>query len=98
MYVTTKHGVMGLTKSLALAYADQTIRANALCPVPIDTSLLWSGLEPDSDCEEFVHHRVANCPTPKMAAPEEVASADLFLVSDDSSIVNGVGLAVDDAK
>ena len=98
MYVTAKHGVMGLTKSLALAYADQKIRVNALCPGPIDTPLLWSGLEPDGDREEFVRHIVANCPTPKMAAPEEVARAALFLVSDDSSFVNGVGLAVDGAK
>jgi NAD(P)-dependent dehydrogenase (short-subunit alcohol dehydrogenase family) len=60
--------------------------------------MLWSGLEPDSDCEEFVRHYVANCPTPRMAAPEEVASSVLFLVSDDSSFVRGVGLAVDGAK
>jgi NAD(P)-dependent dehydrogenase (short-subunit alcohol dehydrogenase family) len=50
------------------------------------------------DREEFVRHDVAHCPTPRMAAPEEVARAALFLVSDDSSFVNGVGLAVDGAK
>jgi NAD(P)-dependent dehydrogenase (short-subunit alcohol dehydrogenase family) len=98
MYVTAKHGVMGLTKSLVLAYADQKVRVNALCPGPIDTPLLWSRLEPDGDREEFLRYTVANCPTPKMAAPEEVASAALFLVSDDSSYVSGVGLATDGAK
>lgn len=98
MYVTAKHGVMGLTKSLALTYADRKIRVNALCPGPIDTPLLWGGFESGDDREEYVRHAVANCPTPRMAAPEEVARAALFLVSDDSSFVNGVGLAIDGAK
>lgn len=98
LYVATKHGVMGLTKSLALAYADRRIRVNALCPGPIDTTMIWDNLSPDADREDYVRRVVANCPTPRLAAPEEVASAALFLVSDGSSFVNGVGLAVDGAK
>lgn len=98
LYVATKHGVMGLTKSLALAYADQGIRVNAVCPGPIDTPMIWRNLSPDDDREEYVRRVVASCPTPRMAAPEEVARAALFLVSDDSSFINGVGLAVDGAK
>lgn len=101
LYVTTKHGVMGLTKSLALAYADQGIRVNAVCPGPIDTPMIWRNLSPDAseaEHEEYVRRVVASCPTPRMAAPEEVARAALFLVSDDSSFVSGVGLAVDGAK
>ncbi len=98
LYVATKHGVMGLTKSLALAYADQRVRVNALCPGPIDTPMIWQGLPPDVDREEFIRRAVAACPTPRMAAPEEVAQAALFLASDEASFISGVGLAVDGAK
>jgi NAD(P)-dependent dehydrogenase (short-subunit alcohol dehydrogenase family) len=98
LYVATKHGVMGLTKSLALAYANQRVRVNALCPGPIDTPMIWQGMAPDTDREEFIRRAVAACPTPRMAAPEEVARAALFLASDEASFVSGVGLAVDGAK
>jgi NAD(P)-dependent dehydrogenase (short-subunit alcohol dehydrogenase family) len=98
LYVATKHGIMGLTKSLALAYADRRIRVNALCPGPINTPMIWSHRRPDQDEEEYLRRAVASCPTPRMASPDEVARAALFLVSDDASFVNGVGLAVDGAK
>ena len=98
LYSAIKHAVMGLTKSLALTYADQKVRVNALCPGAIDTRMIWGGLGPEDDREEHARHVLANSPTPRMAAPEEVARAALFLVSGDSSYVNGVGLAVDGAK
>ncbi len=98
LYSATKHAVMGLTKSLALTYADRGIRVNALCPGAIDTPMIWGGLGPDGDREEHIRYVLANSPTPRMAAPEEVARAALFLASPDSSYVNGVGLAVDGAK
>jgi NAD(P)-dependent dehydrogenase (short-subunit alcohol dehydrogenase family) len=98
VYNATKHGVMGLTKSLALAYADRRVRVNALCPGPIATPLLWAMQPPGMERDEFVHRALASCPTPRMAAPEEVASAALFLVSDEASFISGVGLAVDGAK
>lgn len=98
LYSATKHAVMGLTKSLALTYADKNIRVNALCPGAIDTPMIWSGLEPDGDREEHVRRVLANSPTPRMASPEEVARAGLFLVSPENSYVNGVGLAVDGSK
>jgi NAD(P)-dependent dehydrogenase (short-subunit alcohol dehydrogenase family) len=98
LYSAIKHAVMGLTKSLALTYADRKVRVNALCPGAIDTPMIWGGLGPDDDREEHARHVLANSPTPRMAAPEEVARAALFLVSDDSSYVSGVGLAVDGAK
>ena len=98
LYNATKHGIMGLTKSLALAYADRRIRVNAVCPGPIDTPMMWRRLEPGADREAYVRGAVASCPTPRLASAEEVARAALFLVSDDSSFVSGVGLAVDGAK
>lgn len=98
LYNATKHAVMGLTRSLALAYADQRIRVNAICPGPIDTPLVWASFEPGDDREAFIRRAVASCPTPRMAAPEEVAAAALFLVSDEASFITGVGLPVDGAK
>jgi NAD(P)-dependent dehydrogenase (short-subunit alcohol dehydrogenase family) len=98
LYVATKHGVMGLTKSLALAYADRRIRVNALCPGPIDTPMIWEGFEEGMDREAFIRRAVSSCPTPRMASPDEVARAALFLASDEASFVSGVGLAVDGAK
>ena len=98
LYSATKHAVMGLTKSLALTYADRKVRVNALCPGAIDTPMIWAGLGADDDREAHVRRVLANSPTPRIASPEEVAHAGLFLVSPDSSYVNGVGLAVDGAK
>ena len=98
LYSATKHGVMGLTKSLAVTYADKKIRTNALCPGAIDTPMIWSGLGPDGDREAHVRRVLANSPTPRIAAPEDVARAGLFLVSPDNGYINGVGLAVDGGK
>ena len=89
---------MGLTKSLAVTYADKRIRTNALCPGAIETPMIWSGLGPDDDREAHVRRVLANSPTPRIAAPEEVARAALFLVSPQTGYVNGVGLAVDGGK
>ena len=96
LYSAVKHGVMGLTKSLAVTYADRRIRTNALCPGAIGTPMIEGII--GSDGEEGLRRVLANSPTPRMASPEEVAHAALFLVSPHSSYVNGVGLAVDGGK
>ncbi len=101
LYVATKHAVMGLTKSLALAYADQRVRVNAVCPGPIDTPMIWAGVPDDAsnaDREAAFRRAVSSCPTPRMAAPEEVARAVVFLASSEASFISGVGLAIDGAK
>ena len=98
LYNMTKHGIMGLTKSLALAYADKRVRVNALCPGPIDTPIIWRWFDSSMDREQYVKKVVAACPTPRMAAAEEVARAALFLISDEASFITGVGLPVDGGK
>lgn len=98
VYDATKHGVMGLTRSMALAYAHRRVRVNAVCPGPIATPMMWSYLPPGADREAFIRGAVASCPTPRLAAPEEVAAAALFLISDESSFITGVGLPVDGGK
>jgi NAD(P)-dependent dehydrogenase (short-subunit alcohol dehydrogenase family) len=98
LYSATKHAVMGLTKSLAVTYADKKIRTNALCPGAIDTPMVERIIDSFGDREEGLRRVLANSPTPRVAAPEEVARAALFLVSPGNGYVNGVGLAVDGGK
>src|SRR5918997_3560435 len=98
LYSAIKHGVMGLTKSLAVTYADKKIRVNALCPGAIDTPMLEGIIDSFDDREEGLRRVLANSPTPRVASAEEVARAGLFLVSPPNSYVNGVGLAVDGGK
>jgi len=97
-YNATKHAVIGLTRSLALAYADQRVRVNALCPGPIDTPMMWRRVTPGGDYEAHGRRALATCPTPRMGTADEMAQAALFLVSDDSRFITGVGLAVDGGK
>ena len=97
LYSATKHAVMGLTKSLAVTYADRKVRTNALCPGAIDTPMV-QGIIGSGDGEEGLRRVLANSPTPRVASAEEVARAGLFLVSPGNSYVNGVGLAVDGGK
>ena len=98
LYSATKHAVMGLTKSLAVTYADRKIRANALCPGAIDTPMVQGIVDSFDDPDEGLRRVLANSPTPRVASAEEVARAGLFLVSPGNGYVNGVGLAVDGGK
>lgn len=98
VYCATKHAVMGLTKALAVAYASHNIRVNALCPGPIDTPMLWAGATTPQDRRATLPAKLASCPAARYGAPEDVASAAVFLASDESTFINGVGLAVDGAK
>jgi len=98
LYSATKHAVMGLTKSLAVTYADKKIRTNALCPGAIDTPMVEGIIGSFGDREEGLRRVLANSPTPRVASAEEVARAGLFLVSPANGYINGVGLAVDGGK
>jgi NAD(P)-dependent dehydrogenase (short-subunit alcohol dehydrogenase family) len=94
-YVTSKHGVLGLTRSLALDYAPQNVRANCVLPASIDTPMLrWAAsLDPDpqrvlATCERM--HALG-----RIGRPEEVANAIAFLASDWASFITGAALLVD---
>lgn len=98
LYSASKHAVVGLTKSLAVTYAHQNIRINAVCPGPIDTAALWRGTETEEERQARVPGILATCPAARIASADEVASAVLFLASDESRFINGVALAIDGAK
>ena len=90
-YTASKGGVLAMTREIAVAYAKQGIRANALCPGPVDTPLLQQLLaDPAARARRLVH-----VPMGRLAQAGEIARAVLFLASDDSSYVNGSTFLVD---
>lgn len=91
-YVAAKHGIVGLTKTAALEYAEQGIRVNAVCPGVIDTEMVerFTGHQPDAEAA-----LVAGEPVGRMGRPDEFADAVVWLCSSRSSFVTGQAVAVD---
>ena len=90
-YTASKGAVLALTREIAVEFARKGIRANALCPGPVNTPLLQALLaEPAARARRFVH-----LPMGRLAEAEEIAKAALFLASDDASYVNGTTFLVD---
>jgi len=88
-YTAAKHGLLGLTKNIAVQYADKNIRANAICPYYIETPLL-------SAIPAEIHKMwEAGTPAHRLGKADEVAKAFIFLASDDSSYCNGTHIALD---
>lgn len=94
-YTAAKHGVVGLTKAAALECAREHIRINAVCPASVVTPMFdrhWGPESSRSPAEAAALH-----PVGRVAAPEEIAAAVLWLCSDAASYVNGHALALDGA-
>lgn len=90
-YTTSKGGVLSMTREIAVEYARRGIRANALCPGPIQTPLLEELLsDPARRARRMVH-----IPMGRLGRAEELARAALFLASDDASFMTGASLVVD---
>ena len=91
-YSATKHGVVGLTKTAAVDYAQSGIRVNAVCPGYIRTPMIEQGILLDPGGEERV---VSRHPMHRLGTPEEVAETVVWLCSDAASFVTGHAMAVD---
>lgn len=91
LYCASKHGINGLTKSLAIEYAKQGIRINGVAPGPIDTGMPTRSMSQET-IDEFVN---ATVPMSRMGNASEVAAAVVWLCSDASSYVTGTTIAVD---
>ena len=90
-YTASKGGVLALTREIAIEFARRGIRANALCPGPVNTPLLQSLLaDPARRARRMVH-----LPMGRLAEADEIAAAALYLASDESSYVNGTTFLVD---
>lgn len=91
-YVAAKHGLHGLTKSAALEYIKQGIRINAVCPGTARSGMVNQWLDGDAEAEAEV---AALHPIGRIAEPEEIARAVLWLASDAASFVVGAAVPVD---
>jgi NAD(P)-dependent dehydrogenase (short-subunit alcohol dehydrogenase family) len=91
-YTAAKHGVVGLTKTAAIEYAESGIRVNAVCPGVIDTEMVerFTGHDPDAEAAMLAMEPVA-----RLGRPEEIADAVVWLCSPRSSFVTGQAIAVD---
>jgi NAD(P)-dependent dehydrogenase (short-subunit alcohol dehydrogenase family) len=92
VYSAAKHGVIGLTKSAAMQYADKGVRINAVCPGWIRTPPVERMLEHDPEAERGM---ILHQPIGRLGRPEEVAQAVVWLCLDDASLVVGTTLPVD---
>lgn len=91
-YVASKHGVVGLTKSVALEYAKRGVRINVVCPGSVRTPMLAGFVGGDHDALERMGR---TAPVGRLAEPSEIAAAIAWLCSDDASYVTGHALSVD---
>jgi NAD(P)-dependent dehydrogenase (short-subunit alcohol dehydrogenase family) len=92
VYSAAKHGVIGLTKSAAMQYADKGIRINAVCPGWIQTPPIEHLLEHNPEAEKGM---LLHQPIGRLGKPEEVAQAVVWLCSDKASLVVGAAMPID---
>ena len=90
-YTTSKGAVLSMTREIAVIYARQGIRANALCPGPVLTPLLAKYLSDD----EKRNRRLVHIPMGRFGEPAEMVNGALFLASDESSYMTGQSLLID---
>lgn len=94
-YCAAKGAIVNLTRAMALDHAGQNIRVNCLCPGDTDTAMLRSeASQLNSPLPEFMLE-AADRPLGRVAQPEEIAQAALFLACEESSFVTGIVLVVD---
>ncbi|HEV7758953.1 MAG TPA: 3-oxoacyl-ACP reductase [Acidimicrobiales bacterium] len=91
-YTASKGGVLAMSRELGVQFAREGIRVNALCPGPVNTTLLQELFAKDP---ERAARRLVHVPMGRFAEPEEIAGAVAFLASDDSSFVTASTFLVD---
>jgi NAD(P)-dependent dehydrogenase (short-subunit alcohol dehydrogenase family) len=93
-YVASKHGVVGLSKVAAVDYAPDNIRVNSLCPA-ITRTPMYDAVAAGT---EMTAQQEAVTPLGRLASPEEVAAAAVWLCSSEASYVTGIAMSVDGGR
>lgn len=96
-YVTSKHAVIGITRTVANEAASRNIRVNSIHPSPVDNRMMRSleeGYAP-GDAEAAKKGFEATIPLKRYATNEDIANGVLFLASDDSKFITGMKLVID---
>jgi NAD(P)-dependent dehydrogenase (short-subunit alcohol dehydrogenase family) len=94
-YTTTKHAVVGMTRSMAMDLGTQGVRINCICPGRVRTPFVDEMLRQYDNPEDYLRQMQAPHAMKRMAAPSEIASAALYLASDAASFVTGSAMTVD---
>ena len=97
-YCASKGAVLSFTRALALEYARDNIRINALCPGPIATPMLQSEFDQMADASQAKIESIATMPIGRLGHPNEIAQVALFLASDAPALMQGAALVVDGGK
>lgn len=95
-YCASKGGLIQLTRAMALDYAGQGLRINAICPGGVDTPMLAAGaVDGDLDVDDFLARIARFSPNGRIAEPGEIASLVLFLASDAALHITGTAIPID---
>lgn len=94
-YAASKAAIINLTRSMALDYAHEGIRVNAVCPGSVDTDMIHAAWEQFGDVEQARKLWAEKHPLGRIAAADEVGRVIQFLASDDASFITGAALPVD---
>lgn len=94
-YTTTKFAVVGLTKSLALDHSHTGVRFNCICPGRVETPFVLARLKEYADPQAAYRDMASTQLNGRMARPEEIAAAALYLAADESAMVTGSAMMID---
>ena len=94
-YCTTKFAIAGLTKCIALDHALEGIRCNCICPGRVETPFVTARLKEYPDAKKAYQEMASTQAIGRMARPDEIAAAALYLASDESSFITGTEFIID---
>ncbi len=94
IYCASKAALVALVKQIALDYGPK-IRANAICPGPVDTPLIWASAKAFPDPTQAVHNAKESTILKRLGTPDDIAKLCLFLASQDASWITGTAITID---